>query len=81
MKENLPQHAADLGAAASTAVVATYTFTEFLNDTALIVAIISGSLAAAWHVYKFYQEYRNRGKDATTENLQPGAGSRDSDGS
>ncbi len=60
MKDNIPQHVADMGAAVSTATVAAYTFTEFLNDAALIVAIISGSLAAAWHVFKFYQEYKSR---------------------
>ena len=67
MKDQLPQTAADLGAAISTASVAAYTFSDLLNDGALVVAIISGSLAAAWHVYKFYNEYKSRkgGNDAS----------------
>ncbi|MAG24817.1 hypothetical protein CMI47_04485 [Candidatus Pacearchaeota archaeon] len=64
-KEQLPQHMADLGAVVSTAAVVTYSFTDILHGAALVVAIVSGSLAAAWHTYKFYLEYRNRGNDAS----------------
>jgi hypothetical protein len=79
MKDNIAQHTADAGAALSTAAVATYSFTEFLNDAALVVAIVSGSLAAAWHVYKFYQEYKQRGNNASTQNIQRSASKRPSD--
>ena len=62
--QHAADRAADLGAAVSTTSVAAYTFTNFINDTAIIVAILSGSLAAAWHIYKFYQEYKlRRGKN------------------
>jgi hypothetical protein len=67
MKDQLAERGADLGAAVSTVGIATYSFTNFLEDTALVVAIISGSLAAAWHIYKFYQEYRGK-KDARKSN-------------
>ena len=60
MQQQLADRAADIGAVASTAGVATYNFTDFLNDTALIVAIISGGLAAAWHIYKFYEEWKRK---------------------
>ena len=69
MKDQLLDRSADIGAAVSTATVAGYTFTNFLNDTALVIAIISGSLAAAWHVYKFYQEYRGK-QDASKSNKE-----------
>jgi len=72
MKDNIPQYAADAGAALSTASVAAYTFADILNEAALIVAIVSGSLAAAWHIYKFYQEYRKGGNDASKPNKKPG---------
>ena len=73
MKDNLPQTAADAGAALSTVSVAAYTFSDLLNDAALVVAIVSGSLAAAWHVYKFYQEYRLRkgGNNASKSDKKP----------
>jgi len=64
MKDQIPNHAADMGAAISTATVATYAFSDILSDAALVVAIISGSLAAAWHIYKFYQEFRGKRNDA-----------------
>lgn len=76
MKDQIAERGADLGAAISTVGIATYSFTNFLEDTALIVAIISGSLAAAWHVYKFYQEYR--GKRESNKNSKPRANKRDS---
>ena len=70
MKDNIPQYAADAGAAISTASVAAYTFSDMLNDAALVVAIVSGTLAAAWHVYKFYQEYSSRGNNASKSNTK-----------
>lgn len=60
MKDQLLDRGADIGAAVSTVTVAGYTYTNFLSDAALVVAIISGGLAAAWHIYKFYREYRYR---------------------
>lgn len=75
----IQNHIADVGAAVSTASVATYSFTDLLNEAALIVAILSGSLAAAWHIYKFYQEWKNRGKDESSKNGQRRADKADSE--
>jgi len=58
MAQNIQQHVADAAAAVSTVSVATYTLTDFLEQTALVVAIISGSLAIAWHIYQFVKAYR-----------------------
>ena len=46
----------------STASVAAYTFTDFLEQTALIVAIISGTLAIAWHIVQFVRLKREQKK-------------------
>ena len=70
MKDQLAERSADVGAAVSTVAVSAYTFTNFLNDAALVVAILSGSLAIAWHIYKFYQEWKNRGNSESTTNIQ-----------
>jgi hypothetical protein len=69
-RSDVAQTLADLGAATSTATIAAYSFTDFLEQGALMVAILSGSLAAAWHVYKFYQAYKHRkgANDGTTGN-------------
>ena len=63
---------ADAGAAISTVAVATHTFSDWLSDAALVVAILSGSLAAAWHVYKFYTVLQSRkgGNDASKEDTE-----------
>jgi len=76
MSSDPTQHIADIGAAVSTASVAAYTFTDYLHDAALGVAILSGSLAAAWHIYRFYQEFKSRkgANDGTngTKDKKPG---------
>jgi hypothetical protein len=75
MSDTVQQHVADVAAAVSTSAVATYHFTDFLEQGALVVAIISGGLAAAWHVYRFYREYKDRkgGNYASTKNIQSGS--------
>lgn len=63
VSQSLQQHAADAAAAVSTASVAAYTLTDFLEQTALVVAIVSGGLAIAWHIFQFIRAYRQRKRD------------------
>jgi len=67
MAQNVQQHVADVAAAVSTVSVATYTLTDFLEQTALVVAIISGSLAIAWHIFQFVRAYRQSRDTGTKE--------------
>jgi uncharacterized membrane protein YebE (DUF533 family) len=57
--EQVQQHIADAGAGVSTVVVGAYAM-EWLEATALIVAILSGLAALSWHVYRAYREYQFR---------------------
>lgn len=59
MQRSMDQ-AADIAAGVSTVSVAGYALIPWLEVAALFVAIVSGVLAIAWHVYRFYQEYKSR---------------------
>lgn len=61
--QNVQQHVADAAAALSTSTVAAYTFTDYLNDAALMVAIISGGMAITWHIFQFVRAYKDRKRD------------------
>jgi hypothetical protein len=71
--EQVQQHAADIGAGVATVATGFY-FIEVLEATALIIAILSGTAALAWHIYRAYREYQFRkgGNYASPTSIQSG---------
>lgn len=59
MSLDIQQNVAD-GAAALSAGTVAATYSGLLNDAALVVAIISGLVAIAWHIHLFRQDRKNR---------------------
>jgi len=60
------EHIADAGAATA---VATASYVGFFDPhtASAYVAVVSGSLAAAWHIYKFYEAWREKRRKAQGE--------------
>lgn len=71
------EHVADAGAATAVAAASYVGFFD-PHTAAAYVAIVSGSLAAAWHIYKFYEAWREKRRIArgnqneSKTHLQPG---------
>jgi hypothetical protein len=61
MLSKIPQHAAEYGAVASgSSAIVSYTATNLpvVQYVAGCIAIVSGALASAWVIFKFYGAYK-----------------------